>query len=219
MQIVGGGERNRVDFDQSSPPDGRVHIEFDGSDNQVSFGRDIHIGAEGCLYVIVLGNRNRITLGSTLWFGGAENTLKIFPAGPGADGSDCSITIGDNCNFAGTGNVLKAGEAGTHIGIGDDCLFASGIVLATSSNHCIFDAATGRRTNPARNIMIDRHVWICREALIFGGVSIGRDSVVGARSIVTKAFDETGVVIAGAPAKIVRHGINWSREIARQEGP
>ena len=51
-------------------------------------------------------------------------------------------------------------------------------------------------------IVID-DAWIGTNAIIFPGVHIGKNSVVGAGSVVTKDVDEN-VVVAGNPAKVIK---------------
>lgn len=52
-------------------------------------------------------------------------------------------------------------------------------------------------------ITIGRGVWVCADAFIGPGVSIGDNAVVGARSVVTRDV-EPGVVVAGNPAKVIK---------------
>jgi len=53
------------------------------------------------------------------------------------------------------------------------------------------------------DVTIGHDVWIGREALIFGGVSIGTGAIVGARAVVTKDVEPYSIV-AGVPATPVR---------------
>lgn len=52
-------------------------------------------------------------------------------------------------------------------------------------------------------ITIGRGVWVCADAFIGPGVSIGDNVVVGARAVVVKDV-EPGFVVAGNPAKFVK---------------
>ena len=45
---------------------------------------------------------------------------------------------------------------------------------------------------------------------------IANNSIVGIRSIVTKKFEKTNVVLAGNPAKVVKTGVNWDRAYPSQ---
>jgi acetyltransferase-like isoleucine patch superfamily enzyme len=56
------------------------------------------------------------------------------------------------------------------------------------------------------------HVWVGTKVVCLKGTEISDNSVVGAASVVNNKFDETNVVIAGSPSKIVKHGVGWVRE-------
>ncbi len=53
------------------------------------------------------------------------------------------------------------------------------------------------------NIMVDDEVWIGANVTVFPGVHIGRCSIIGAGSVVTKDIDEYSIY-AGVPAKKIR---------------
>jgi len=96
----------------------------------------------------------------------------------------------------------------TRIEIDERCLLSNSIDIATTDWHCILDER-GERTNLDKDVYIGRHVWIGRKAIIGKGVSIPDNSVIGAGSVVTKAFDERNVIIAGNPARIRKGHVNW----------
>ncbi|MCT4654326.1 MAG: putative colanic acid biosynthesis acetyltransferase [Cohaesibacter sp.] len=52
-------------------------------------------------------------------------------------------------------------------------------------------------------ITIGDGVWICTEAYIGPGVTIGNNSIVGARAVVVKDVPDN-VIVAGNPARIIR---------------
>uniref|UniRef100_A0A7C4AHV3 Acyltransferase n=1 Tax=Fundidesulfovibrio putealis TaxID=270496 RepID=A0A7C4AHV3_9BACT len=90
-----------------------------------------------------------------------------------------------------------------------DCLIASGVQVMTDDMHTLIDVASNRRINTyGGRIIVREHVWIGLEALVMGGADIGADCVVGARSLVKRAFP-AGCLIAGVPARIVRRGVTW----------
>ena len=120
-----------------------------------------------------------------------------------------SIVIDEGTNICGRTHL--ACIEGSSIKIGKDCLFSSEIVFRTGDSHSILDM-DGNRINPSENIVIGDHVWIGYRALVNKGVVIPKNSVVGTGAIVTKTFEEENVVIAGVPAKIVKHNINWKHE-------
>jgi maltose O-acetyltransferase len=53
-------------------------------------------------------------------------------------------------------------------------------------------------------ITIGRNVWVAGRATVLKGVTIGDDSVVGYGAVVVNDVPR-GVVVAGNPARVVRH--------------
>ena len=66
------------------------------------------------------------------------------------------------------------------------------------------------RGEVTKNVVIEDDVWIGANAMILPGAHIRKGSVVAAGSVVTKAFDEEAVLIAGNPARIVKHNVSWN---------
>jgi galactoside O-acetyltransferase len=86
--------------------------------------------------------------------------------------------------------------------VGDDCMFAPNVVIATSG-HPILPIL--REHNYVYNIptRIGKNVWVGSGVQILPGVTIGDNSVIGAGSVVTKDIPPN-VVAFGAPCKVVR---------------
>jgi acetyltransferase-like isoleucine patch superfamily enzyme len=104
------------------------------------------------------------------------------------------------------------------VSIGSYCSIAPGVTFMPGGNHCI-DCVT---TYPMRakfglpgafrdgspwsrgDTVVGSDVWIGRDALILGGVSIGNGAVVGARSVVARNVEPYSIVV-GNPARHVRY--------------
>jgi maltose O-acetyltransferase len=56
---------------------------------------------------------------------------------------------------------------------------------------------------PSAPIIVEDNVWIGARSIVMPGVTIGRDSCVGAGSVVTKNV-EPRVLVAGVPARPIR---------------
>ena len=125
----------------------------------------------------------------------------------GMKGPDARLVIGDRFRCGPTHIVAKY----TDISIGSNVLFSHGITIRTTDMHSIFDKATGERINPPASVRIEDHVWIGQDVIVGKGASIGADSVVAARSFVSKAFPPESL-IGGSPAKVLRDGVTWSHE-------
>lgn len=94
--------------------------------------------------------------------------------------------------------------------IGDDCMFSYGIFLRTSDPHLLYSTSDYTRINPSQSVIVGDHVWISQNVLMLKGASIGSGSVIGANSILSKAYP-SNVAVAGAPARVVREDIFWKR--------
>ena len=55
----------------------------------------------------------------------------------------------------------------------------------------------------AGNIVIHDDCWVCADAIILLGVTIGKGSIVGAGSVVTKDVPPYSIA-AGNPARVIR---------------
>lgn len=112
-----------------------------------------------------------------------------------------------------TWHVTIDARNGGRIHAAQDQLWASDVIISTDDMHRIEDAVSGERINTFGGaISLATHVWIGRDAMVFGGTSIAMNCVVGARSLVRNRVFSSGCVIAGTPARIVRDGITWGRE-------
>jgi acetyltransferase-like isoleucine patch superfamily enzyme len=87
-------------------------------------------------------------------------------------------------------------------------MFSYGIVLRNHDSHRIIDTSTDQVINQPKDIVLGNHVWIGQNATILKGANVGDNSVIGFGSVVTSSC-EPGSVLAGVPAKVVRHNVNW----------
>ena len=124
----------------------------------------------------------------------------------------CKIIMGGNATLHIKWNAGIRGVEfnlnGANIEVGELCMFSYGVTLRNHDSHKILDAHTGEIMNPAKDIVLGRHVWIGQNATILKGCNIGDDSVIGFGSIVTKSCGP-GSVMTGIPAKIVKENIRW----------
>lgn len=102
------------------------------------------------------------------------------------------IEIGDNSGLSGVSIVANVGvRIGQRVLIGADTKIGD-----RDDHHEIFG-------NTDAPIVIEDDVFIGMRCLIMKGVTIGRGSIIGAGSVVTKDIPE-GVVAAGVPCKVIR---------------
>ncbi|HMN72042.1 MAG TPA: acyltransferase [Rhodoblastus sp.] len=192
LSVVGPSGSSKVHGDTSGLGG---EIRFEGANNSVRFGRRC-VSATLRLRV---GPNVHVEIGDNCILG----HLEIFAAG------DNRVTIGARSGFNGRVRLLMH-EAGA-ISFGADCLIGQSD-FTISDMHSIIDAASGRRINPAGDIRLAEHVWVGEGALILKGVSIGADSIVGARAVVTGDIPP-GSLAAGVPARVIRSGVSWRHEL------
>lgn len=148
------------------------------------------------------GNNNMVILGDNVTM---KNDCRIM-----ISGNDCAIEVGDNTSFT-HHCQLEAQEEATHIVIGEDCMFSNNILVRTNDSHYIYDVETGVRTNMPGDVRIGNHVWLAAYSTVMKGVEIGEGTVIGYRSVVTKDIP-SNCIAAGTPAKVIKEGVEWSRE-------
>ena len=61
-------------------------------------------------------------------------------------------------------------------------------------------------------ITIGDHVWVGERAMILKGVTVGDGAVIAAGAVVTRDV-EPGTLVAGVPARYVRHA-TWTHELS-----
>jgi acetyltransferase-like isoleucine patch superfamily enzyme len=169
------------------------------------------------------GRNNRLVLGEGAQLSHCEIRLS---------GEDNLIEVGARTRFS-SGKIYLQGTQGQHIrigadttvegayllideaasiDIGNDCMLSTEIIIRTGDKHSILDIHSGERVNPARDVRIADRVWIGRCVQILKGTVLHPETVVGACSVVSRAFTEGNCVVAGVPAKIVKRGIRWDRQ-------
>ena len=97
-------------------------------------------------------------------------------------------------------NVVMLDTSPIHIGAGS--LIAPGVCLACAG-HAIDPAQRTAGVETSKPITLEDGVWIGANATVCGGVTIGRGSIIGAGSVVTKDIP-AGVIAVGNPCRVMR---------------
>jgi len=181
----------------------RCHFDIRGNNNSISIGWATRI-SNTLFYV--RGNNHRLTVGKHCVYEGGRFCL---------EDKNCEITLGDKTTVQIA--HIAAAEDNRKIKIGRDCLLAYDVDIRTSDSHSVISQGSGKRLNPAQDVVIADHVWVAAGVKILKGAKIAADSVVAAGAIVTKPFSAKGIVIGGIPAKVIKRNISWSRERLKKE--
>ncbi|MGO1560700.1 MAG: sugar O-acetyltransferase [Actinomycetaceae bacterium] len=88
------------------------------------------------------------------------------------------------------------------ITIGADCQIGPNVQLLTPT-HPLAPQPRRDKLEAASPIVIEDNVWLGGGVIVCPGVTIGKDSVVGAGSVVTRDIP-AGVVAVGNPARVLR---------------
>ncbi len=124
------------------------------------------------------------------------------------------ITIGKNC-FIGEFNVMR-GQGGVHIG---NDVYTGPMVQIVAVNHVFSDPNRPIREQgiTANGIIIEDDVWLGSGAKVVDGVTVGRGSIIGAGSVVTKDIPPYSIAI-GTPAKPIRDRRDMTDNQRQQAG-
>lgn len=109
------------------------------------------------------------------------------------------IHIGDDTGINGS-----AIHAEKHVQIGKRVLVAAGCRISDINFHPV-DALPRRylSDHDPKPVIIEDDVWLGADVMVLPGVTIGRGSVVSAKSVVTKNIPP-GVLAGGIPATVLR---------------
>jgi len=113
-----------------------------------------------------------------------------------------NIFLGSNIYLVDT--LINAGDEAGCVTIEDYVFFGHGVkLLARGHDYTLIDEARQQKITE-HPIHIKQGAWISSGAIILGGVTVGKNAVVGAGSIVTKDIPDNAI-FAGNPAKLVRY--------------
>ncbi len=141
----------------------------------------------------------------------AEKRAALLKRMFGGIGEDCWIEPPLRANWAGKhiflGDRVYANFNLTlvddgNIRIGDGVMIGPNVTIATAG-HPVLPELRQRGLQYNRDVHIGDNVWIGAGAMILPGVSIGKNSVIGAGSVVTRDIPEN-VVAVGNPCRVLR---------------
>ena len=146
-----------------------------------------------------ISGEKRIKIGNNV-FVGEYCWLQVLTL----DGSnnDVAIEIGDGTSIVGS-ITLSAVEK---ITICENVLIAKNVYIADHSHEFLQKGIPIKEQGVSiiRPVVINSGAWLGQNVVVFPGVTIGKNSVIGANSVVNSDIPNY-CTAAGSPAKILRH--------------
>jgi len=155
----------------------------------VFYGRPIFHRQENSR--IVVGERNVFRSAAASNLVGLTRRCLVATLAEGA-----VLEIGRRCGMSAT--VVAAAERVT---IGDDVLCGANVTICDTDWHHP-DPRRRHEPGPSAPVVIEDNVWLGMNVIVLKGVTIGRDAVIGAGSVVTKPVP-AGMIAAGNPAVVL----------------
>jgi maltose O-acetyltransferase len=157
--------------------------------DRVSFGPGFQANRK-----LVIKGPGRVVFGANVnaWAHEERNVIITYDR-------DVTIAIGSNVRLNGVGLMARRG-----ITIGDHCILGSTLLVDTDFHSLRRDRATNPHAPVASApIVVGENVWLAGQTVVLTGVTIGANSVIGFRAVVTRDVPPD-VVAAGNPARVVR---------------
>ncbi len=170
---------------------------------------------------ITIKAKNRLTSNVNLYFYNIPQGMNINILGDNINFScfsgekiNSSFTIYGNSNVIigekTTANSIECVMSNSDLFIKKDCMFSHNITLQTSDQHKVIDLQNMKIKDERCTMTIDEHCWIGKKAIVLKNVHIGKGSIIGASSVVTKNVPPF-TCVAGNPAQIIKQKVSWLR--------
>jgi acetyltransferase-like isoleucine patch superfamily enzyme len=117
-------------------------------------------------------------------------------------GKNATVILGDKPDGVVTISYDTEIIANQYVEIKSGCLFSWDILVMDTNYHTI----VGTENN--KPVIFQPRVWVGARATILKGVELGAGSIVAAGAVVAQNVPERGVV-AGNPAVVVKHNVDW----------
>lgn len=159
----------------------------------VKIGRGCKFQGKVCFYrlqnsEIFIGDNCIFSSKKTSNLSGVFSPCIISTAKKGA-----KIIIGDNCGFSGTRI-----RAGADVIIGNNVRCGANTYIASTDAH-----SDDYRAGKDRPVVLEDNVWLGLNVVVLKGVTIGKNTLIGANSVVTKDIP-ANVIAAGNPCRVIK---------------
>jgi maltose O-acetyltransferase len=137
-------------------------------------------------------NQGRMLIGDRVRLASEVSTLELNVGPEGTLEIGDRVLINHGCSIGATKLVR----------IGERCNIGSQSILIDNAFHEIDPDRRDQQPEPAP-VILEANVWLAARVIVLPGVTIGKNSVIGAGSVVTRDIPPD-VLAAGIPAKVIR---------------
>ncbi len=137
-------------------------------------------------------NAGRLLIGDRVRLASGVSTLELNVGPHGTLVIGDRVLINHGCSIGATKLVQ----------IGDRCNIGSQSILIDNAFHELDPERRDQQPESAP-VVLEDNVWLAARVIVLPGVTIGKNSVIGAGSVVTRNIPPN-VLAAGIPAKVIR---------------
>ncbi len=102
------------------------------------------------------------------------------------------------------------------ITFGEDVMLGRNIIIYDSDFHSIYNK-TYKINNVPKPVIIEDHVWLTTNIMVQKGVTIGKDSLIAAYTVINKDVPPHSLVGGGSSGNIIRDWVYWDRKLCPLE--
>lgn len=160
---------------------------------------------------------NNIQIGKNVRFYGTTFITR-YPQSAITIGDDCEFNSSCHFNYRGINHncILQTSNKSAKITIGSRCgfsgvsivcdkevTFGNNVIVGTNTIIGDRDDHTDRYPTEPMPVIIDDNVWIGMNCVVLKGVKIGKNTIIGAGSVVTHDIP-ANCVAAGVPCRVIK---------------
>lgn len=140
----------------------------------------------------LVSNRGRLIIGDRVRLASTVSTLELGVGPEGILEIGDRVLINHGCSIGATKLVR----------IGERCNIGSQVIMMDNAFHEL-DPERRDELPQASPVILEPNVWLAARVIVLPGVTIGKNSAIGAGSVVTRDIP-ANVLAAGVPAKVIR---------------
>ena len=99
---------------------------------------------------------------------------------------------------------------------GDDVMIGRNVIIYDSDFHTLYNR-NYKAVNIPKPVTIEDHVWLTTNVMVQKGVTIGRDSLIAAYTVVNKNVPPHSIIGGKASGEVIKDWVHWDRRTCPME--